>query len=224
MSLNKSRLRYVALLLMIPAAVLGATTLFTPNFNSIVAHGPIQLGHSELACADCHWDSTGTVRQQVQANVAFALGNRATAVDFGYQVVTSAQCLHCHERPNERHPIYRFNEPRFAEVRQDINANSCLGCHTEHQDARVSVTNTVCSHCHQDLKLSNDPLDIAHEQLVEDKHWDTCLGCHDFHGNHAHKAQSHVSEAFNVGVIRSYFKNGDNPYGSEKHYKAKTND
>jgi len=152
------------------------------------------------------------------------LGNRRAPVNFGYQKVTSEQCLSCHERPNERHPIYRFNEPRFTKIRQTLAVNSCLGCHSEHQNSRVSVSPTACSHCHDDLTLKNEPLDIAHEQLVTTQAWESCLGCHDFHGNHQHKPQTLVSNAFETELIKAYFVNGPSPYGDAKHYKAKSDD
>ena len=224
MTYTKSRLRIFALLLAVPAVALGGVTLLTNKYSTIVAHGPIQEGHIDVECASCHTAGDGSTRQQIQANLFYILGMRSTSVNFGHQAVTSDQCLDCHERPNERHPIYRFNEPRFAEVRREHKVNSCLGCHSEHEDARVSVSNTICSSCHDDLVLKNDPLDVEHVQLVADEAWSSCLGCHDFHGNHPHDAQTRLSEAFDVDVINDYFGNGLNPYGDPKHYEAKAND
>lgn len=224
MRFSKSQLRNVALVFALPVAAIGALSIATDNFSEIVAHGKIQQGHSEIDCSGCHTNGQGTIRQQLQANVSYAIGKRASNVNFGYQPVTSDQCLNCHERPNERHPIYRFNEPRFAEVRQKLNVNSCLGCHSEHEDARVSVSESVCSNCHDDLVLKNDPIDVSHSQLVEDKAWSSCLGCHDFHGNHLRDVQESVVDALNIDVIKLYFKNGTDPYGSSKSYKARADD
>ena len=141
-------------------------------------------------------------------------------MNLGYQPVTSEQCLGCRERPNERHTIYRFSESRFAEVRKKLNVDSCLGCHTEHEDFRISVSETNCINCHGDLALKNDPIEGKHSQLVKDEAWISCMGCHDFHGNHLHSVQESVVEAFDVDVIKSYFESGLVPYGSPKLYEA----
>ena len=224
MKFSKSQLRNAAFVFALPAVAIGALSIATNNFSEVVAHGQIQQGHSEVDCSGCHTDGPGTVRQQIQANVSYILGKRTSNVNFGYQPVTSDQCLSCHERPNERHPIYRFNEPRFADVRQNLEVNSCLGCHSEHEDARVSVNDSICSHCHDDLALKNDPIDVKHSQLVKEESWSSCLGCHDFHGNHLHDPQKSVADAFHVDAIQSYFKNGPDPYGSSKIFEAKSND
>lgn len=224
MKISKSQLRNYALLLVLPVAGIGAASLGTHSLSSLVAHGPIQQAHTAIECSSCHAAGSGSVRQQVQANLFFALGKRSTAVNFGYQPVTSEHCLICHERANDRHPIYRFNEPRFAEARQQLGVNSCFGCHSEHEDARVSMNLSACSHCHEDLVLKPDPLDVTHAQLVLDDAWSSCLGCHDFHGNHPHNPQTKVADAFHVDVILDYFKNGFDPYGSPKFYEAKSND
>lgn len=224
MAVSKSRLRNLAVLLALPVSAIGGLSLVTDNFTDIVAHGPIQQGHLEVDCSGCHTKGEGSVRQQLQANVKFALGMRATGVNFGYQPVTSDHCLACHERPNERHPIYRFNEPRFSQARQQIAVNSCVGCHSEHGDERVSINETFCSHCHDDLLLKNDPLDVSHADLVVDEAWGSCMGCHDFHGNHPHEPQTRIRDAFQVEVVRDYFKNGLDPFGGPKLYEAKSDE
>ncbi len=224
MNVNKSQLRNFGLVLALPVAAIGAVSVATDNMSSLVAHGPVQQGHVDVDCVGCHSIGVGTVRQQIQANLAYALGKRSTSVNFGFQPVTSIQCLSCHDRPNERHPIYRFNEPRFADVRSSLEVNSCVGCHSEHVDSRVSVSETLCSHCHDDLVLKNDPLDVQHDQLVVDDAWSSCLGCHDFHGNHPHESQTLLSDAFPVEAIRDYFGNGSDPYGSQKIYEATFDD
>ena len=60
-----------------------------------------------------------------------------------------------------------------------------MSCHREHQGVRVTLTEIgYCRHCHEETRLKRDPLDVSHEALIKAKEWDSCLGCHDFHGNH----------------------------------------
>jgi hypothetical protein len=215
-------IRSFALISMIPITFVGVVVLGNHEYKDVVAYGPIQVGHQKVQCASCHRRDDATIRQQIQANLHYALGRRENSVDFGYRAVTSSECLDCHERPNERHPTYRFREPRFAEAIEMINATSCLGCHTEHNDQRSFVEIEVCSACHDDLKLVNDPVDISHEILVKTEQWQTCLGCHDFHGNHMHKTPKLLIEASPAQDIIDYLAAGNSPYGAEKRYKAET--
>lgn len=186
-----------------------------------LAHGPIQADHAALGCSDCHVAPRATFRQQIQANVRFAVGLRAEPVNFGYQPVSSATCLTCHERPNERHPIYRFREARFQEAQEVVDATTCLGCHTEHSSHRSFAQIDFCMGCHSDLELKTDPLDIPHVTLIADKNWDSCLGCHDFHGNHRHEVPKIVEAAFDADDIRAYLETGPSPYGTDKLFEAK---
>ncbi|MBT0958491.1 hypothetical protein IV417_13960 [Alphaproteobacteria bacterium KMM 3653] len=220
--LKPPHLRLAALLVALPIAALGASTLTSRATMTLVAHGPIQAGHSAVDCTGCHENSPGTLRQQIQANLQYTLGNRALPVGFAKQPVTSAQCLHCHDRPNERHPIYRFNEPRFAQALQSIAANTCLGCHSEHTGARAEIDTGFCQSCHEDVALKQDPLDVAHVQLAAQGNWGSCLGCHDFHGNHARSAQTRLIDAYATGEIEAYLSNGPSPYGTAKTYEAAT--
>ncbi|KAB7613789.1 hypothetical protein F9L33_10490 [Amylibacter sp. SFDW26] len=218
------RLRLFALIAAIPVVLLGGAVLLTDTGKPLVAHGPIQAGHENTDCSGCHAPSAGSYRQQIQANILYALGQRETPADFGYAPVTSAQCLACHERKNERHPIYRFREPRFVKALETVEASSCLGCHSEHADQRVFVEPEFCQACHADLNVKNDPIDVPHKTLLADKSWGTCLGCHDFHGNHPVKAPLTLKAAHSLDDIRAYLNAGPSPYGDVKTYKAKENE
>ena len=121
------------------------------------------------------------------------------AVDFGHQPVTNATCLECHDRPNDRHPVFRFFEPRFAEAREQIQPQYCLSCHLEHSGKRVTTFEiTSCVHCHKDITLNHDPTTISHEDLIEAGQWESCLGCHDFHGNHVMKPKMVVEQILTI--------------------------
>jgi hypothetical protein len=143
------------------------------------------------------------------------LGLRKTAADFGNRDVVNADCLACHERPFDRHPVFRFNEPRFERARAELGAHRCESCHLEHQGNKVRVKTTYCSTCHGDLTMENDPLDVPHAQLVQAKRWDTCLGCHDFHGNHLRETPTALDAALSPDRIEAYFRGAPTPWGEE---------
>ncbi|WP_147124742.1 cytochrome c3 family protein [Shimia ponticola] len=218
--LSAGLIRRLALLTLVPMAALSTAALTMPQAMTLISHGPIQKGHADVGCSGCHEASIGSIRQQTQANLRHLVGLRETPADFGYGPVTSRQCIACHDRPNDRHPIYRFQEPRFQDALKEVGATSCLGCHSEHKAERVQVEPTICVACHEDLDVRNDPIDVPHVALISDKRWDTCLGCHDFHGNHARKAQKTLALAHEPAVIRAYLKQGPNPYGATKSYPA----
>lgn len=185
--------------------------------SQIHARGDFVNGHDELVCTDCHQASAGSMRQQLQAIAKNALFDAVYVVDFGFKKVSSQECLACHNRDNDRHPIHRFNEPRFIEVVKDLPANQCLGCHSEHNGRTVNLEQIgFCKACHADLEIKNDPIDIGHSHLVKSEDWGSCLGCHDFHGNHKHKAPKLYQEAKRIGDIEAYFAGGLSPYGVDK--------
>jgi len=132
-----------------------------------VSIGPMNVGHQEVSCVACHADATGSLMQQIQSNISYAVGARESSVDFGTQDVTVTNCLQCHDRPNDRHPNHRFSEPRFKDAIRNIDATTCITCHSEHHDERVSVNSiNFCMNCHQDLVVEGDPLDIDHKTLI----------------------------------------------------------
>jgi hypothetical protein len=194
------------------SAGLGLALVLSAGGDSFRAKGPMNSGHQDLACADCHLAAPGTLRQKLQANARYLAGLRADAADMGARVVGSERCQVCHWRPNDRHPIYRFLEPRFAEVRASLGAHDCVSCHREHRGARVTAVAGFCVECHRDLELRSDPLDVPHRQLVAEESWLTCLGCHDFHGNHALEPATRLAAALAPASIARYLAGGDSPY------------
>jgi len=71
---------------------------------------------------------------------------------------------------------------------------------------------TYCRQCHGDLDIDNDPLDVPHRMLVQTQSWETCLGCHDYHGNHALKPPTRLRNAIAPAAIRAYLRGGTSPY------------
>lgn len=203
------------------AFVAALVFLFLPSQEASHSIGPANTGHEDLSCQECHLPADGTIRQQVQANVRYQLGLRDSPVDFQHQNVDNDNCLACHERETDAHPVFRFNEPRFAEARANIEPQVCTSCHLEHEGVRVTIGTTFCVECHQDLELPNDPLDVPHDQLIADQNWESCLGCHDYHGNHIMEVETAVDNALPISEIEAYFEGALSPYSDQKQFSAK---
>jgi predicted CXXCH cytochrome family protein len=212
----KSKLYYFSIaLLLLPLLLL------MPQAAENLPSNHFTPGHEKLKCASCHIDAPGTLRQQLQAKTAHLFGTRDESAAFVFKPITNGVCLECHTKPKDNHPPHRFWEPRFEDVRQTLAPQLCLSCHREHTGTRVSLVETkFCVNCHSELVVKNDPLDISHEKLIKDKKWDSCMGCHDFHGNHDRKAQTKLFDAIAEKSILDYFVNAKSPYGDVAH-KAK---
>jgi hypothetical protein len=198
-------------------AVGGAAVAWSSS-HDLHRPGPMNTGHAELACGACHVSAPGTIRQQLQNVVRHVVGTADAPLDIGYRRVGNAECLACHERPEDRHPVFRFLEPRFAEARDQVRAETCTTCHREHHGARVTLDDVgFCRHCHADLALEHDPLDVSHATLTGMGAWATCLSCHDYHGNHAQRAQRRLDEAIALPLVQDYLDGGPSPFGPPVH-------
>lgn len=195
------------------------TVLSLPSNEEMLSLGPMNTGHEDLSCQSCHTPAKGNAFQQVQANIMYALNMRKTEADFGTENVDTKKCLECHDRANDRHPLHRFKEPRFAEARKNLNITACEGCHLEHNGVRITQVNVgYCENCHGDTEMKNDPLEVSHKELIEKEMWSTCLQCHDFHGNHVYHAAESMKDTIPLTVIREYFDGGTSPYADVKKY------
>jgi len=201
---------------------LGAAIFFFFTLDSseeYLSLGPMNNGHGDLSCVTCHADANGNLSQQIQSNLQHMVAMRSKGVDFGTQDVTVNNCLECHDRPNDRHPTYRFTEPRFKEAMSKINATTCITCHAEHNGQRVTIAKLdYCMNCHQDLEVENDPVDIPHTSLIANAQWSTCIQCHDFHGNHKYKVPTKLKDTIPLSVIQAYARGGEDPFGDDKKY------
>ena len=81
---------------------------------------------------------------------------------------------------------------------------------------------TSCETCHQDLALKNDPLDVSHRDLIAKGQWTTCLGCHDYHGNHKRVPQHKLADAHTVKALQDYLAGGPSPYGNDLKFPARS--
>lgn len=195
--------------------------LLAPDLSGFVPSNPHNPGHQTLECTQCHTPAAGSARQQLQAKLRFHLGLRETNADFGNSKVDNAVCTDCHDKTDDRHPSYRFLEPRFQAARKAIAPQTCASCHREHTGVRVSrVDSGFCAQCHADTAVKNDPATPSHAELIAANQWQTCLTCHDFHGNHAYAAPNNLQQALPREAIESYLAQGESPYGVPK-VKAK---
>nr|VFK79151.1 MAG: Cytochrome c3 [Candidatus Kentron sp. SD] len=196
--------------------------LLHPDYAYLHVSGPMNIGHEELACEDCHKSERGNLRQQLQANVRYLLGRGTNPVAVGYRAVNNYDCLYCHERPNDRHPVSRFFAPRFREARERIRPQYCVGCHSEHNGKRVTSGMSYCDVCHEKIEVENDPVSISHRQLARDGNWASCLACHDYHGNHKMEVTRDFDTRITEQELRRYFAGEiDSPYATQKFHKAK---
>jgi hypothetical protein len=202
------------------AAGIGFFVFFTlDSSEEYISLGPMNVGHNELSCVTCHSDAKGNLSQQIQSNFQHIVAVREEGVDFGTQDVTVRNCLECHDRPNDRHPSYRFSEPRFKDIIKKIDATTCITCHSEHNGERVTVAAiNYCMNCHQDLEVENDPVDVPHAQLIDEEQWFTCIQCHDFHGNHKYTVPTKLKDTLPMSTIQAYLKGGKDPYSDDKKY------
>jgi len=199
--------------------ILGILSL--ADLHHLRAPGEFNTGHEKLECKECHESADGSVRQQIQANMSYLFGQRTTLAAFNFAFPDNKDCLACHEREDDKHPVYRFNEPRFLEARKAIQPQYCVSCHKEHTGVRVTSSPENCQYCHEEIEVKDDPLDISHADLIKLKDWDTCLTCHDFHGNHVMETPKHTKDMLDKKRITDYFKGGKDPYSNKKTAKAK---
>jgi hypothetical protein len=191
------------------------------DLHHLRAPGDFNKGHEELACQECHQSADGSIRQQIQANLAYLIGNRDNLTAFNFEVPDNKDCLDCHKSEDDIHPVYRFNEPRFLEARKAIQPQYCVSCHKEHTGVRVSSSPENCQYCHKEIKVKDDPIDISHVDLIKLKNWDTCLTCHDFHGNHLMEVPTDTKDMIDKKLIIDYMKGGKDPYSDKKTAQSK---
>jgi len=196
--------------------------LLQQDFETWHSSGDLNPGHEKLDCKECHIASEGTVRQQLQANVRFYLDQRHSESDFVFTKITNKHCIACHDREDDHHPSYRFNEPKFKKARELIHPELCISCHQEHTGQRISHFKTTdCQLCHKDMRIEDDSLTVPHDELIKREDWHTCLGCHDYHGNHEMKLETTVGRSIKAKKIQAYFNSADFPYPGKLIHKAK---
>ncbi len=246
-------------------------------FSSVHANmlnpGPMAPGHQGLTCVSCHESAPGTTSQQLQSalkRLIFWRNDESEFVKFGFLKPESSDCVACHDRSKDSHPISRFREPRFMTAIETVDARECAGCHKEHTGVRVSAKMEFCSACHSTMAMKNDPLGdfpktqevasietpkpvvktrsikpvaktrsfqilpppsaaiiedakpaMSHAILASTNRWDTCMGCHDFHGNHQRTTPTSMSMRIDTRLLQAYLIDGMDPYSKDKIVKDK---
>lgn len=179
--------------------------------------GPMNVGHEDLSCVTCHSEAEGNIMQQLSSNVQFLFRMRKSATDFGTSDVVNKNCIECHNRPNDRHPTSRFSEPKFAEAITVIDARECSTCHQEHNDTRTVLPDgNYCINCHSELEVIDDPIDVPHEDLIAAGNWESCMQCHDFHGNHIYEVPELMKDTIPLMRVMEYLRGGEDPYLGKK--------
>ncbi len=219
---RRGRAEIVSLALVCAALSLGFWNL--PPGSGWKAKGEMNTGHDGLECNACHKEAPGSMRQQLGHNAKTLLGmHDGDWVPVGFSVVDNAACMQCHDRPNDTHPVSRFLEPRFADQRNLLSVHECNGCHGEHNGVRVANTGAeFCQQCHGDMEVSFDPITPSHAELLEAESWETCMQCHDFHGNHIAEVPRNLRDAIESEAILRYLDGGEDPYSSTKEYNAES--
>lgn len=188
--------------------------MLLPALQQVRPHGHPNVGHEQLECLACHAEAPGTTRQVFQAKAKHALGLRRTGAVLGKEPVGNAACVQCHANPDDRHPPHRFLEPRFEQARTETGAQLCASCHREHSQARVTAPRAnYCASCHAEMKVKDDKVSPTHAQLLLQKRWETCLQCHDYHGNHRAGAPLRLQDAATPDLLHKYLQGGPSPYG-----------
>jgi len=191
------------------------------SLHSWRVEGEFNVGHENLSCNECHDKATGSIQQQIQSNIQYLISERENVTTFNFEIPDNKDCFACHERDNDRHKVHRFNEPKFKKVRDKIQPQLCVSCHLEHNGVRVTAELDMCQHCHEKTVIKDDPIEVSHEDLVKSKSWKTCLGCHDFHGNHYNEPPTKLNKMIPSDIIKKYFEGGNDPYSLNKREKSK---
>lgn len=208
------RWRYGGLAAGLGLGLAAVWALSSPETGAFAAPGPSNPGHGGLACRECHTPAPGNAVRQASSWIYYRLGLRRSALEFGSRPVGAADCLACHEREDDHHPVSRFFEPRFSEARRTLTAHRCTGCHAEHRGERVTLpTIGFCASCHRNLALASDPVRPTHAEMVEADSWNTCLRCHDFHGSHRWTVPDRPEAGLDEHEVRAYFAGAPSPYG-----------
>lgn len=197
-------------------AALAVAVLLWPGQERWHMAGPANTGHEEIACDTCHADADGSAIGQALTNLGYWLGIGDAPAHFVFAPAGNRQCLDCHEHEDDRHPVARFLEPRFETARGRIAPQFCVSCHRQHQGLRVSAPPDFCVNCHRETEVEDDPLDVTHATLIAEGRWDSCLGCHDFHGNHERETPVMLADRRDPAQIRRYFDGGESPYGNRR--------
>ena len=103
----------------------------------------------------------------------------------GFKPVSNDTCNRCHEAElaEDLHGAKKFRDPRWAELRENLDVLTCTACHREHEHmfARgVNLPPDLCMACHQGV-IEGEL--ASHNDFEPDGCWTG--GCHNFHDRRA---------------------------------------
>lgn len=99
----------------------------------------------------------------------------------GFKPVSNDTCNRCHEAEMAKdiHGAKKFRDPRWAELRKNLDVLTCTACHREHEHMfgrGVNLQPELCMSCHQGV-IEGDL--ASHNGFEADGCW--TAGCHNFH-------------------------------------------
>ena len=117
----------------------------------------------------------------------------------GFKPVTNETCNRCHEAElaADVHGAKKFRDPRWAELRENLDVLTCTACHEEHVHMfgrGVHLKPDLCMACHQGV-IEGEL--VSHDGFTPDGCW--TAGCHNFHDH----------RSISTGFLR---KNLDQPW------------
>ena len=117
----------------------------------------------------------------------------------GFKPVTNETCNRCHEAElaADVHGAKKFRDPRWAELRENLDVLTCTACHEEHVHMfgrGVHLQPDLCMACHQGV-IEGEL--ASHTDFSPDGCWTG--GCHNFHDH----------RSISTGFLR---KNLDRPW------------
>ena len=153
LALLSSKLAIIGSMLIL---VLWLGSAFALDSQSIFLPGETSDGHVlfETSCKSCHE---------------------------GFKPVSNDTCNRCHEAEmaQDIHGAKKFRDPRWAELRENIDVLSCTACHREHEHMfgrGVNLQPDLCMACHQGV-IEGEL--ASHNGFEPDGCWTG--GCHNFH-------------------------------------------
>ena len=104
-------------------------------------------------------------------------------------------------------PFSRFKEIRFAEQRKELGIHECRACHSEHSGTRMSILpSNYCRSCHENTEIKTTRWILSIRIYSEMEKWNTCLQCHDFHGNHIYEVPQKMKDTIPLLEVQNYLK------------------
>lgn len=99
----------------------------------------------------------------------------------GFKPVSNETCNRCHEAElaKDVHGEKKFRDPRWAELRENLDILTCTACHAEHVHMfgrGVHLKPDLCMACHQGV-IEGEL--ASHDSFTPDGCWTG--GCHNYH-------------------------------------------